>query len=278
MISLVLCTVERVKEVEDFFNSLVAQTINKIYFEVVVCDQNKDGRLDSCVKKYSQRFNILHIKSNVKGLSVNRNIGIKYANGKIFAFPDDDCKYYPNTLESVMEEFKEVGDGVLLGRIYDKSLNLDILKKWPQRVISVNLFNFYSLTTSITIFCKSCSTRFDEKFGVGAEYSSNEDTLYILENLLKHTEVRYVPRIEVWHPEQKNTKLEFDRVALYGIGFGKLLKKMPAFPKFYYYVLFNIYYLYRAVGAILSFNAYNLKWAFVSLCSRNRSFFQSDIN
>lgn len=277
-VSLILCTLGRVKEVNDFLESLVGQTLHKNYFEVIVCDQNADGRLNEVIRRYAKLLNLRHIRSTVKGLSVNRNIGMKCANGLIMAFPDDDCIYYDNTLENVVNKFKEMPDGVLLGRIYDKSLRRDILKSWPCKSSNVNIYNFYSLTTSITIFSKKCEILFNEKFGVGAQYSSNEDTLYVLENLLKSNYVIYVPDVEVWHPEQKNTKMRIDRIISYGIGFGKMLRIMPMAPKAYYYALFNAYYLISMIKAIVIFDMYRVKWAYYSLLSRNRAFFQSDTN
>lgn len=274
-VSLILCTIERIAEVDCFLDSLVNQTLNKKLFEVIVCDQNSDNRLSRSIEKYSNLLNLRHIKSSVKGLSVNRNIGMKYAQGCILAFPDDDCTYYSNTLENVVEKFKRVHDGVLLGRIYDRLHQRDILKKWPSKKSSVNFYNFYNLTTSITIFSKNCEIIFNEKFGVGAQYSSNEDTLYVLENILNKRYVCYDPDVEVWHPEQKNTKMKIDRIVSYGLGFGKLLRKMPIAPMIYYFMLFNAYYTQRLIKAIIICDMYKVKWAYCSLLSRNKAFFQS---
>lgn len=274
-VSLILCTIERIEEVECFLDSLVSQTLDYKFFEVIVCDQNADNRLNRAIEQYSKILNLRHIKSKVKGLSVNRNVGMKYAQGCILAFPDDDCTYYSNTLENVVEKFNDVHDGLLLGRIYDRVNQRDILKRWPRKKTRVNFYNFYNLTTSITIFSKNCEIPFNEKFGVGAQYSSNEDTLYVLENVLNNRDVYYVPDVEVWHPEQRNTKMKIDRIASYGFGFGKLLRKMPTAPKIYYFILFNAYYTQRLIKAVFVCDMYKVKWAYCSLLSRNRAFFQT---
>lgn len=65
--SLILCTLNRVEEVAEFFQSLVIQTFKD--FECIVVDQNEDDRLDSIIKEYSDKITIKHIKSIKKDLA-----------------------------------------------------------------------------------------------------------------------------------------------------------------------------------------------------------------
>ncbi|MFK2251903.1 glycosyltransferase family A protein [Bacteroides fragilis] len=55
-------------------------------FEIILVDQNLDDRLISLVEKYSNSLNIVHYRSIIKGLSANRNIGIKIAKVILFVF------------------------------------------------------------------------------------------------------------------------------------------------------------------------------------------------
>lgn len=48
---LVLCTVGRDKEVENFLESLKNQTY--VNYELIIVDQNKDDRLEKIIEKYS---------------------------------------------------------------------------------------------------------------------------------------------------------------------------------------------------------------------------------
>ncbi|UVQ02382.1 glycosyltransferase family 2 protein [Bacteroides fragilis] len=98
--SLIVCTVGRSQDIlEQLLISLTIQEYSD--FEIILVDQNLDDRLISLVEKYSNSLNIVHYRSIIKGLSANRNIGIKIAKGNIICFPDDDCFYDRTTLQNV---------------------------------------------------------------------------------------------------------------------------------------------------------------------------------
>ena len=85
--SLIVCTVGRSQDILE--QLLISLTIQKYSdFEIILVDQNLDDRLISLVEKYSNSLNIVHYRSIIKGLSANRNIGIKIAKGNIICFPD----------------------------------------------------------------------------------------------------------------------------------------------------------------------------------------------
>ena len=94
--SLVLCTINRKKEVDKFLESLARQTFRR--FEVIIVDQNKDGLLDDTIKKWQNLLMIEHIKVDFQA-SKARNFGIRYIKGSLIAFLDDDCEYQSSTLE-----------------------------------------------------------------------------------------------------------------------------------------------------------------------------------
>lgn len=96
--SLILATLGRDKEVANFLESLKNQSYKN--FELIVVDQNQDGKIDNIIQEYKKDFFINHIKIKEKGLSYARNVGLKYINGEIVAFPDDDCEYPENLLEN----------------------------------------------------------------------------------------------------------------------------------------------------------------------------------
>ena len=92
--------------------------------------------MEEIISEYTH-LNIIHVKSNTKGLSYNRNIGLEYAEGEYIAYPDDDCEYYPNTLKEVEEAFqKNPESNLILGRIIDKSGN-DVIRKWSKQTVNI---------------------------------------------------------------------------------------------------------------------------------------------
>ena len=104
-ISLVTATLGRVDEINILLDSLVKQTYKN--FELIIVDQNEHYKVQNIVDRYTNILSIKYIKSSTKGLSYNRNIGIKECSGDIIGFPDDDCYYSENLLEEIVYTFKE---------------------------------------------------------------------------------------------------------------------------------------------------------------------------
>ena len=103
-ISLVLATLGRDLEVADFLKSLLLQTYKD--FELIIIDQNKDGKIDAIVELFMNFIDVMHVKVDFTGNARARDHGIGLARGRIIAFPDDDCAYEKDVLEKVIAEFK----------------------------------------------------------------------------------------------------------------------------------------------------------------------------
>jgi glycosyltransferase involved in cell wall biosynthesis len=74
-------------ELDRFFLLSVINQCGNIRCEIIVVDQNADGRLDSIVETYRDRVEIEHIRSPV-GLSRGRNLALRCERGSVVAFPD----------------------------------------------------------------------------------------------------------------------------------------------------------------------------------------------
>ena len=61
-------------------------------FEVVIVDQNPEGFLDEVVSKYQTALTIKYVRTDPRGVSHARNLGMVHAEGDVVAFPDDDCR------------------------------------------------------------------------------------------------------------------------------------------------------------------------------------------
>ncbi|WP_323078759.1 glycosyltransferase family A protein, partial [Aeromonas hydrophila] len=131
--SLIVATINRVEPLDLLFRSLCIQTYKN--FEVILVDQNTKGQLDGLVNKYAEKLDIKRIFSE-KGLSKARNRGLDMADGDIVCFPDDDCWYYPNTLEIVKSKFsKNQSVFGFTGRCIDDDGNESVAKFVKYRTI-----------------------------------------------------------------------------------------------------------------------------------------------
>ncbi len=116
MISLVVCTLGRKEPLRRLLNSLAGQTYRP--FEIIVVDQNAHDYLDAVLDDFPS-LPIIRVRSE-KGLSRGRNAGLGRTCGTIIGFPDDDCWYDANVLQSVAKFFAARPETDLLsGRTLD---------------------------------------------------------------------------------------------------------------------------------------------------------------
>jgi len=228
--SLVLATVDRVREPARFLRALDAQTYRD--FELIVVDQNSDDRLAPILAEYRDRFPLIHLRSR-RGLSRARNVALKHVRGEIVAFPDDDCWYPPDLLENIERFFTMTAhwEGILVRSVDQGGMPTTI--KGDTKSQSVNIFNVWWLAVSFVIFLRSRVVNqvgvFDESLGVGSgtAWGAGEEVDYLLRAIKAGTSLYYTPHLSVHHPEpvaSYNTK-SFRRGYRYALGGGRIMRK-----------------------------------------------------
>ena len=243
--SLILATYGRSKEIDILLDSLMKQTVDINTFEILIIDQNDKIDLSKIILKYKEHLHITHIKSKKKGLSYNRNIGLKIASGKHICFPDDDCFYYPDTLKVVLKHFEDNHADVIFGAIRDRSNNENIIRSWPRKDKAVTRYNFFNLYSSITIFTKRNNLQFNENLGVGCYFGSCEDSEYTYNLVKGNNKCMYFSDVEVWHPKIGLTEFNRQKNISYGLGFG-------AFVALNKYDIFILRFMIMSLGFHLS--------------------------
>ncbi|OOF53790.1 glycosyl transferase [Rodentibacter genomosp. 2] len=268
--SLIMATYGRKDEIALFLESLLSQkNIDLNELELIIIDQNDTISLDNIYQKYMSKLNIIHIKSDKRGLSLNRNIGLKLAKGEYIAFPDDDCTYYSDTLYNVQQYFERNQEvDVVLGRIIDKQKNQNIIRNWKRNSCSVNKSNFFFSYSSITIFARKNDILFDENLGVGCLFGSYEDADYVWQMLDKNMRLIYTPEIEVWHPEPKEQEINYQKVYSYGLGFGALIYKHFSFSAIWLFIQAQGYHFSKFCLNLLKGNKKEVRKSWLSLISR----------
>jgi len=272
--SLIIATFGRVDELESLLASLNSQTISKDAFEVIIVDQNPGSVIHQLVKNFSVKFTIRYFQSQRQGLSYNRNLGITHAKGSYLAFPDDDCEYYPDTLASIDEALQNSGfPDMIIGKVYDRTLQKYVFKKTPDNQLEINAWNFYPMVSSITLIIKNNGVRFDENFGIGERYYSNEDGDMILQFLHRKLKVIYSPRIEFNHPPYSASTMSLDKVYRYGIGFGAMCRKHISLPVLYLYCKVILFQILMSLKELMMLNPKSARRRFYALKGRLAGFF-----
>jgi len=235
--SLVVPTIGRVRELESFLASVQDQKLRSFALsdiEVIVVDQNGDGRLDTLTAKFRTKFDLKHLKIKPKGLSNARNAGMALAGGDIIAFPDDDCFYDLDALEKVYEFFgKNENRSGLFIRAMDPQTREDFLKypKAGKIIRSLGDPDVF-LGISISQFYPKEAVRatgpFDERFGIGGIWGSGEETDYAIRVLEKGFPIQFEPEIVVYHEKINplaSKNIPEDKVRAYSKGFGAMCRK-----------------------------------------------------
>lgn len=235
--SLIMGTLGRTEEVRRFLASLQKQ--NYRAFELIIIDQNFDGRLEPIVAEYKRYFPLHHIRSE-KGLSRARNVGLPLATGDLVAFPDDDCWYPDGLLEYVALRF-DVDPSVagLTGRFTDEEGNAE--GHWLEQSQVLNRYNVWRGAISFSIFLRRSLVdrigHFDEDLGVGSgtPWGAGEETDYLLRGLSLGARIEFDRNLVLRHPVKGRS---FDQAALerqnsYEAGFGRVIRRAE-FPFWYF--------------------------------------------
>jgi glycosyltransferase involved in cell wall biosynthesis len=226
-----MATLNRKDEVDSFLKTLLLQTYKN--FELFIVDQNDDNRVYDLFLQYKDKIDIKYIRSGQKGLSYNRNIGLKECCGDIIAFPDDDCEYRYDTLEKVISFFKANPEyGFYTCNVKDKN-GKDSILYGNRADAEILLKNFMSAAISFTVFIRAESIvrfKFDERLGLGAKYGSGEESDLLLFLISNHKRGFYHANTYIYHP---NSPRNPDKLYSYGKGFGALYKKAVIFYRFY---------------------------------------------
>lgn len=225
--SLIVPTLGRNHEIGRLLDSLsVPQGAT---FELILVDQNPEDTLSPILEPYLGRMDIMHIRSGLKGLSLNRNIGLEKAKGRWAAFPDDDCWYSAGLLGRVKDIFLSRPE--LTGIVGQW---LDGKEASPVRLCELlNTKRVFAGCSSITLFFRTFAVRraggFDESLGVGAgtPWMSGEETDLLLKILEGGGTVYRDSALEVYHKKENPTEIDeamIRKAEAYQTGKGRILR------------------------------------------------------
>ena len=237
MFSLIVCTIDRFDQLERLFLSLMNQRHRD--FEVILVDQNPDDRLLELIGSFWPFFVIRHIRS-AKGLSRARNNGMAAAIGDYVCFPDDDCWYEPDTLETAERLFVDHPElAIVTGRTLDAG-GVASVSPTGETPLAVTRWNYLKCGNSNSIFVRRAALPgiggFDENLGVGSDspFQSGEEADFLLRALTAGKRLMFFPELIVHHDQVTSEygPRQIERARKYGRGFGALMRKQR-FPLTY---------------------------------------------
>ena len=229
MLSVIVVTVDRPREVERLFLSLTQQTCQD--FEVVL--MHAPGFPRATLAAMTGKFPGLTLRAFPTPdtcLSRSRNAALPHIRGDCFALADDDCIYGPEVVARVLSTFREHPElGVLMGT----PLSLDPgklptgdapepLPRWRLFTSCPSYVQFYR--TAVTAVVDG----FDESLGVGCgtPWQSGEETDFALRAVDAGFGAARVPSVVVLHPAALRAGPAMRRkLSAYARGRMRLLRK-----------------------------------------------------
>lgn len=149
-----------------------------------------------------QRCDVRVVFQQGRGLSRNRNHCLQHAQGDILLVTDDDCRFYPDGLQEIMQTYQLHKDLDML------FVRLDGLSKYyPQKATPVTfdtLRSAYYISSCEMTFRRSSlgDLCFNEYFGLGSAcLASGEEQVLIFEALSKGLHLQYFPILAGFTPD-----------------------------------------------------------------------------
>jgi glycosyltransferase involved in cell wall biosynthesis len=279
-VSLVLATLGRDLEVADFLKSLLLQTYKN--FEIIIIDQNRDGKIDAIVEQFADCFDLKHVKVDFTGNARARDYGIGLAKGRIIAFPDDDCTYDKEVLEKVVEEFgKRKNLSILVAGSYDFSSSRFSIGVNSRKARYFSRFRMMGVEFTQFFDRNSLDVQqfhLDHDFGIGSKYSGAEGFELLYRLLRAGSTAFYTPEIKIYHPDKDHYKLGTGRMLMYSTGIGAYIRKFAN-----QHDVFILYYIVRKMFiapilkmmlALILLNPKRLAYSFYNLVGIWRGFLE----
>ena len=274
LVSLIIATHNRKDSLIELLESLKGQSHQN--FEIIVVDQNPPEFLNSALASFPDLLIRRITRFPPPGVSAARNAGLDLAKGDIIAFPDDDCKYVPDTLAQAVEFFRTTPSaGGLLARWITTREDEELA---PHACKVLNRFTaFHKGGTTFQFFRKEAvlaAGGFSSDLGPSPErpLSCGEDTDFLLKVLAAGFTVLRCQKIKIYHPpfDLRNTFMP-EKAYSYGVG-RMLLLREHGFPIWFKAV--NVLYpLFRLPGGAIKYGLPGMQYYWAMFKGRLQGFF-----
>ena len=128
------------------------------------------------------------VSTETRGVGINRNIGLLYADGDYLLFSDDDLKYVDGYDDIVKKAFEDIPDAdAIMFNIYSSGVNTyRRSNKKIKRIRWHEALNYGAIRIAVKRkSIKRENVMFNLNFGGGALYSSGEDTMFVTDMMKK---------------------------------------------------------------------------------------------
>jgi len=221
MISIIVCTVNRSKQLKECLFHIVNSQYPGGATELIVVDNNSTDDTKDIVAAFvdSSFCEIKYVFEGRQGHSRARNRGLAEAKYPLIAFTDDDCYVARDWMVSILREFSvDPSPHILGGRVE--------LAKTGDQPVGIRTFTDRRQVSSFRelhsrmIGCNFVCTRkvldevgeFDIHLGKGSRCGCAEDTDFFYRAFKKGFKVLYAPQVAVFHAHGRSTSTAMQSV------------------------------------------------------------------
>ena len=226
--SIICATLDDTDIIRNFIDSIEKSFLSASHdlfrCEIIIIDQSTYRRKFGFKSKV-KNVEIIYIHSKKRGLSFNRNIGLKIASGDYFLVFDSDCTLDINFFDKAFQILNKFSYfDLFFYPILSVEYKTPIFRHWPNEIIDISKCRRFYYATSVNIMWRKNKIPhfYDEDFGLGSYFPSCEDIDFALRFNCKSI---FIPEIKVFHPYQDNYSNGIYKLVNYSFGFGALCRK-----------------------------------------------------
>jgi GT2 family glycosyltransferase len=215
----------------------VASVLRNQYpgFDLLVVDQSSDRSTEAAVREFQADPRLRYVRSEVKGLSAGRNLGIGRARGEMIACTDDDCETPPDWLSRMAAALRhDDRTAVVFGNVrpgaHDRAAGFvpGYLWKSPFLARSIRDEHHADGMSGCMGLRRSAWERlggFDEFLGAGSPFRAAEEMDFAIRALLAGFRVYVTPEVEVAHYGFRSWEEGHALIQGYLYGIGAMIAK-----------------------------------------------------
>jgi len=201
--------------------------------DVFISHQITDGYKAEIFSEENIRYDVLHSK----GLSKNRNNCLRHLQNDINLIADDDLDYIDAFEEKILSAFSENPDAdIITFQMHGKERFKTGRKHSRWSIIKVQSVVIAFRKKSI----ENSNIFFDERFGLGAEYISGEENIFLKDSFDKGLKLLAGPAVIVRHPHISSGEVFSDELVKAKIAvFKRMYGNFISFLSIFYFALFK---------------------------------------
>jgi glycosyltransferase involved in cell wall biosynthesis len=223
-LAIIVCTRNRASMLADALRSIASAVPDEV--EIVVVDSASD---DWDTRNVAKGPRVVYVRSDVRGLSIARDVGLRATERPLVLFTDDDCVAVEGWIDPILARFADPTVGAVTGRMLDHTLIGGAEAPAPARRYTRAIEGLDAGHGAVMAFRRELVLElggFDHVLGAGRHLAGAEDLDMFCRVLDAGPAIVHDPACVIHH---MNTREGDSYTALhlgYGLGLGALANKL----------------------------------------------------